>query len=60
MVKGLSVLNGLAVFEDAALLAFRILIGSFLIWGVGITLSAQSKWQNLLGFWHNMGLSNHT
>lgn len=34
MVKRLLVLNGFAAFEDAVLLAFRVLIKSFLIWGV--------------------------
>lgn len=50
MVKRLLVLNSFAVFEDAALLAFRMFIGSFLVWGVWDNIVSAEQMAEFAGF----------
>ena len=50
MAKRLLALNGFAVFADAILLAFRIFIGSFLIWGVWDNIVSAKQMAEFAGF----------
>lgn len=58
MAKSPWMLNGLAAFEDAALLAFRILIGSFLIWGVWDNIISAERMAEFARFLGQHGFPN--